>query len=153
MKSHKAIIVASLIFIFFIASGCDNGIDSEYSVTFQKLSFTRAGGGDKIFFATLSSNPHQINLEVVRYNFRDTVYHITVTADDTLSGLYNVIDSTLSGKMELKGNFVQPSELTGTWVFIYVVDTENESVEITNESLRNRLLLLEGIVEGNRKNN
>jgi hypothetical protein len=152
MKWRVTILFLSVLYAFITISGCDNGIDTANTQTYQKVSFKRLGGGDKMFYTTLTSDLLSINFEVMRYDFKDTVYYFTVSVDDTLLGLYNAVDSTLKGKIDLKGGFVQPTSLTGTWAYLYVVDANGENIEITNEPIRNRLLLLERIVEIGRKN-
>lgn len=138
------------VFIFFpmaaiVCGQTNNGISS-------KLLFKRDGGGNKVFYVNINSKSNQIVFDVTRLNFRDTTKSFSVSADDSLHELYGTLKNLFKGKLFVKGDFQQPKLPTGTWVHIFLLPGgKKKMLEITDTSLREKLMKLETIVNDNLK--
>lgn len=113
---------------------------------FEKIFFRRDGGGNKAFYVTADDVQKLLSFDVVKYNFRDTSYTFEQSPDekDDVCGL---ITSILSGRLSVAGAHRTATKPTGTWAHLYVVTQTGSLVEITDTNLRERLMILEKLVE------
>jgi hypothetical protein len=117
--------------------------------TYASILFVRQGGGEKSFYAGTDPVSHKIDMLVTSYDFRDTNYTLSVFVNEG-GRLSELISATLQGERTLTGDFRQSTLPTGTWAYLYCVDSSGDSTQITNTALRDSLMALESLVVQNR---
>ncbi len=116
---------------------------------YEKIFFKREGGGNKAFYVKANESQGLLSFDVVRYDFRDTSYTFE-RSPETKDDVCKLVSSILSGRLNVAGN-VKPGKLpTGTWAHLYAVTPTGSLVEITDQKLRDRLMVLERLVEAQR---
>jgi hypothetical protein len=147
MQVSKATWYAPMVCLALLFIGCKDlaGPQGPY----ESIFFKRDGGGNKEFYVTTNASTHEIFFKVVRYGFRDTNYTESVFVSDN-GALSEAISRVLDNHETIAGDFKQPEAITGTWVSLYVVESNNIKAEITNERIRDELMILETLVENGR---
>ncbi|MGE5316046.1 MAG: hypothetical protein ACM3Q4_15240 [Acidobacteriota bacterium] len=131
-----------------LAGGCRNDLpDASLSnEPYDRMLFTRDGGGNIHFYFKPVENYSGFSYTVTQVNFRDTNYTSVVGIKDG-GRLAELVRSVLAGKVALTGDY-KPSTLpTGTWARFYVVRADQSTIQITNRELLDRLWILEGLAK------
>jgi hypothetical protein len=142
----KNVLMLSLIVIF---SSCIKSNNDSYS----KLEFKRLGGGNKEFFISSSDFQNLIQINFTKYNFKDTTFVVLLNTADIEINIFSTIKQLFNNKINIDGEFKQPTLPTGTWAYFYMIDKNSSRKEITNIELRDLLLLIENAVEKKLKKN
>ncbi len=128
--------------IILVLTACN----SSNTVDYAKLEFQRQGGGNKEFFILKQNFANEIKVNVTKYNFKDTTFTVILTRDEVAQDIITSLTQLFEGEFKIEGDFRQPTLPTGTWAYIYVIDSNSVSNEITNTQLRNIILKLEPIL-------
>ena len=116
---------------------------------YEKIFFRREGGGNKAFYVKADESQGLLSFDVVRYGFRDTSYTFQ-RAPETKDDVCKLLSSILSGRLNVAGDVKHVNLPTGTWAHLYAVTSTGSLVEITDPKLRDRLMVLEKLVEAQR---
>ena len=123
-------------------TSCEKNSVDTIKGYYDYLHFERAGAGQTYFDLYATVDPNKLKAIVSKYNFRDTTFQAIIDKNSDNTDLFYDFNKALSNKVELSGNFTQPTAPSGTWAFLYFV-TNSKQTEVTNTDLRNSLLKIE----------
>ena len=109
------------------------------------MLFERSGGGNLEFNVSPSPNVYAFEIDVIRFEFRDTTIQMQVSENASNATTFEALKSALNGQYNITGDFTQSRLPTGTWVRVYMVKGSRKE-EVTNIGLRNSLVTFEQIV-------
>ena len=130
--------------LLFVLTSCkDQGVQPR--VTFDSMVFDRTGSGQLTFSVSPSVYPGVVDILISRLDNRDT--NMTVSIQPILPGdtTFVAYFQAIAGQCGITGDFQQTTLPSGTWVREYMV-RDGIRQEITNVSLRNKLLRFEQLV-------
>lgn len=114
--------------------------------SYTRLEFKRDGGGNKEFFISKSDFKEFVDVNITRYNFKDTSFTIKFSRKELGDDLVKTLSLLLDGRLKISGNYKQSALPTGTWAHFYVVEKNSVKHEILNIKLRDMLFKLENLV-------
>jgi hypothetical protein len=109
------------------------------------MLFDREGGGNLIFTITPTLSIDTLLFEITKKEFRDTSIQGVIWSNRTTKGVFDTLSRALNGKYQITGNYAPDPLPTGTWAFVYMVDSSGKT-EVTNITLRNTLIKIESLV-------
>jgi len=117
----------------------------DYS--YDSMRLYRSGAGNIDFNIYPTKNEDRLKIVVKKYSFKDTLVEKTIdyTADYNLA--FTSFREAMKDQVILTGDFKQPTGMTGTWAYVYLIK-DNVEQEVTNTDLRTSLMAFEQIVKG-----
>lgn len=139
MKPIKFILFILILFPF----SCEREPVDSY--VYDSLLFKRTGAGNiefKVFPAKIAD---QVIAVINKYSFKDTLINLILTKSTENSLTFSSFKDAMEDKVVLSGDFKQPTGMTGTWTYVYLVK-DNVETEVTNTDLRANLVGFEQMV-------
>lgn len=137
-----AFVSLALIAVFY---GCKKDSDTVKE-SFDYMHYERKGGGQIDFNLYTTGNVAQVKVDVSKYSFRDTSIQFTIDKNAENASAFALLQDAINKKVQINGNFQQPTAPTGTWSYIYLVSGDKET-EVTSTELRNSLAEFEKMVK------
>ena len=140
MKTIRLLIILLNILVF----ACEK--ESVDSYIYDSLHFKRTGAGNIEFNVFPTKNPDQLSVVINKYSFKDTTIKMTLDYSADYSLAFSSFKEAMQDQVVLTGDYKQPTGMTGTWTYVYLVKN-NLKTEVTNTDLRINLVSFEQMVK------
>lgn len=137
----KILSILSLVLLMVFA-GCEK---DSYSPYYGKMKFDRLGNNQITFNIIPTGDSNKLSVEVIRYNFQDTLIKFSLENKEASTLAFLSFYEAVNNKVVLDGDYQETDYVSGSWVFLYFYQGEDE-FPVNNTDLRSTLLYFESLV-------